>query len=356
MEITGFEILRKTGDAGAVQIFEARQLSLDRLVTLRVLEPCFSSNPGEVKDFVHQARNVAHFKHPNIVEVYDIGENNGTFFVASEHVVGKTLREIIQADGPMPFRRAVKVAEQTAEALQAAWEKAGLVHKAISPDTILISEEGWIKIAGFGQTLPTDARTIEAFIKSGLLPSEATRFMSPEQALESPDLDHRTDIYSTGCTLYFLLTGTEPFKEHKDIAALKRHLSDKLPHPREVVRSIPASMGLLLAKMMMKNKQDRYSDWSMVISDIKKCGLGKLVTIQPGWEDLSTISPISAPEAFKKATQVFRKPKDILPVPAWIRIPVWVLLIMWWTVIAACLFREEIKDKFGVDPVKELKR
>ena len=108
--------------------------------------------------------------------------------------------------------------------------------------------------------------------------------------------------------------------------------------------------------MMMKNKVDRYSDWKMVISDLKKCGLGKLVTIQPGWEELSSISPISTPQAFKKATEAFKRPKNTLAVPPWIRIPVWVLLILWWIVIAACLFREEIKDKFGLDPVEELNR
>src|SRR5210317_2119698 len=115
MEITGFEILRKTGDIGAVQLFEARQLSLDRLVTLKVLEPKFSSNVGEVKDFVHQAREVSHFKHPNVIEIYDIGEADGVFYIATEHVVGKSLRAIVQEDGPMPFKRAVKVAEQACE-------------------------------------------------------------------------------------------------------------------------------------------------------------------------------------------------------------------------------------------------
>ena len=250
MEITGFEILRQTGSIGAIQLFEAKQISLDRVVTLRVLSPKFSSNVGEVKDFVHQARAVAHFKHPNVVEIYDIGEENGVFYVAVEHLVGKTLREIVDADGPMPFRRAIKVALQASEALQVAWNKGQLTHKAISPDNIIITEEGWVKISGFGQALPTDTRTLEAFIKAGLLNGN-THFMTPEQAHDETNLGERTDIYSMGATIYYLLTGKEPFHKYKGIDALKRHISDKLPHPRDILRSIPASMALLLAKMMI---------------------------------------------------------------------------------------------------------
>ncbi len=361
MEITGFEILRKIGDVGAVQVFEARQLSLDRVVTLKVLEPKFSSNIGEVKDFVHQAREVAHFKHPNVVEIFDIGEENGIFYIATEHVVGKTLRELVNEDGPMPFRRAVKVAEQACEALQVAWEKAKLVHKAISPDTILISEEGWVKISGFGQALPNDTRTLEAFIKAGLLGGD-THFMTPEQAKEKPDLDTRTDMYSMGATIYYILTGREPFHERTGIDAMKRHISEKIPHPREIVKSIPATMGLVLAKMMMKRPSDRYSNWDEMRSDLKKASHGKLVSIKPGWEELSTISSITAPAALQKAmksgtaTGKSKPMKSTLSVPPWIRIPVWVLLIMWWIIVAACLFREEIKDALGVDPVEEMNR
>ena len=358
MQITGYEILRKMGEAGTVQLFEARQLSLDRLVTLKVLEPKFSSNIGEVKDFVHQARLVANFKHPNVIEIYDIGETGGIFYIATEHVVGRTLREIVEQEGPMPFRRAMKVAEQACEALQMAWEKAHLVHKAISPDTILISEEGWVKIAGFGQALPADIRTLEAFIKAGLLDGN-THFMTPEQASEADSLDTRTDMYSMGATIYYLLTGKEPFRERSGIDALKRHISEKLDHPRDIVKSIPASMGLVLAKMMMKSPANRHSNWHDLLDDLKKASHGKLVTIQPGWEDLSTISPIKAAPALQKAinaTKAISRPSDIIPVPSWIRIPAWALLIMWWILVAACLFREEIKSALGVDPVEEISR
>ncbi len=357
MEITGFEILRKTGDIGAIQVFEAKQLSLDRIVTLKVLEPKFSSNIGEVKDFVHQAREVANFKHPNVVEVFDIGEVDGVFYIAVEHVVGKTLRELVEADGPMPFSRAIKVAEQTCEALSAAWDKGQHVHKAISPDTVLISEEGWVKISGFGQALPSDTRTLEAFIKSGLLDGN-THFMTPEQALEKTDLDTRTDMYSMGATIYYLLTGKEPFHKYKGIEALKHHISGRLPHPRELVKSIPAPMGLFLANMMMKLPSNRYPRWETVLADLDKAAHGKLVTIKPGWEELSTISSIKSPAALSKAMSkgTTKTPSGIIPVPSWIRIPVWSLLIMWWILVAACLFREEIKDALGVDPVGEMSK
>jgi len=356
MEIKGFEILRKTGKIGTIQLFEARQLSLDRIVTLKVLEPKFSSSIGEVKDFVHQAREVAHFKHPNVVEVYDIGEQNGIFYISLEHVVGKTLRELVQAEGPTPFRRTVKIAEQVSEALKVAWEKAGLVHKAISPDTILISEEGWVKVSGFGQAIPSDMRTLETFLKAGLLDGN-THFMTPEQALEETKLDARTDMYSMGATIYYMLTGREPFHDYKGIDALKRHISDRLPHPREIVSTIPAPMGLFLANMMMKNAHDRYPDWDAVLHDLGKASHGKLVTIVPGWEERSSISPISTPAALRKATTVSAKAKSSRPsVPSWIRVPAWTLLAMWWILVAACLLREEIKDALGVDPVEELSR
>jgi serine/threonine protein kinase len=355
MEITGFEILRKIDGSGAVQIFEAKQLSLDRIVTLKVLEPKFSSNLGEVKDFVSQAREVAHFKHPNVVEIYDIGEENGIFYIAVEHVVGKTLREMVDEHGAMPFARVVKIALQVSRVLQAAAEKAKLVHKAISPDTILISEDGWVKISGFGQALPSDTRTLEAFIKAGLLDGN-THFMTPEQAKEETHLDARTDMYSMGATIYYLLTGKEPFHEYKGVDALKRHISEHLVHPRELKKTIPASMCLFLAKMMMKAPHDRYANWGAVLSDLDKASHGKLVTIQPGWEELSTISPIKSPAALKPDTKELKKQKRATAVPSWIRIPVWTLLIMWWILVAACLLRDEIKDVLDFDPVEEMSR
>ena len=355
MEITGFEILRETGKSGAIQLFEAKQLSLDRIVTLKVLEPKFSSNVGEVKDFVHQARAVANFKHPNVVEIYDIGEENGIFYVAVEHIVGKTIRELVDASGPMPFRRAIKVAQQVSEALHVARQKAQLIHKTVSPDNILITDEGWVKISGFGQALPTDTRTLEAFIKAGLL-SGNTHFMSPEQAHDEVNLTVHTDIYSMGATIYYMLTGEEPFHKYKGIDALKRHISDKLPHPRDVVRTIPASMALVLIKMMMRAPGDRYANWESALEDMNKVAHGKLVKVEPGWEERSTISGIAKPKGMASDTKVDALPSDIIPVPSWIRIPVWTLLIMWWILLAACLFREEITGMMGVDAIGEMTR
>lgn len=350
MQITGFEILRKVQEIGAIEFYEARQISLNRLVTLKVLQPKFSSNTGEIKDFVQQARSVAHFKHPNVLEVYDIGEDNGVFYVAIEHMTGRTLREIVKADGPMPCQRAIKVAEQAAAALKSAWEKAHLAHKSISPDSISISDEGWVKISGFGQPLPKDTRTLDAYLAAGIITCNP-HYMSPEQAAESDRLDARTDIYSLGATVYFIMTGKEPFDSQSGTGALKQHISGRLPHPREVSRNISPSAGLLLAQMMMKEPGNRYPDWDAAISDMKKCAHGKIVTVTPGWEALSTIAPLSSTRAMQAAAA---KTAAILggpppAVPFWIRIPVWTVLLMWWILLFICLFRDGLKDMMGVD-------
>ena len=180
--------------------------------------------------------------------------------------------------------------------------------------------------------------------------------MSPEQAHDEANLTVHTDIYSMGATIYYMLTGEEPFHKYKGIDALKRHISDKLPHPRDVVRTIPASMALVLIKMMMRAPGDRYANWESALEDMNKVAHGKLVKVEPGWEERSTISGIAKPKGMASDTKVDALPSDIIPVPSWIRIPVWTLLIMWWILLAACLFREEITGMIGVDAIGEMTR
>lgn len=342
MNITGFEIIEKVGEIGAMAIYKARQGTLDRIVTLKVLESKLS-NVGEVKDFVHEGQSAAAFKHPSVAEVYAIGEEEGVFYLAMEYIKGRTLREIVNQEGLFPAKRAMKVAEQVAEALKAAWLTAKLVHRDLCSDNIMITDDGWVKVTGFGQVRPVDFVTLEAFIRAGLI-SPTLNFMSPEQAEQKKDIDTRADMYSLGAVLYHLVTGQIPFKDSPPIVAMKQHLHDRLPHPRDINRTLPPIVAQLIIKLMMKLPENRYKNWDEVLADIKKVSSGRIIAVPPGWEERSTIMGIQRHTTKAQSIKPVEPPRPKLPL--WLVIPVWVFIALSWLFFVCCLFRPQIEKTF----------
>jgi len=341
LKLAGYEIVKKVGEQGAVTLYHARQTTLNRMVLLRVMEPKLS-NVGEIRDFVLSAKEVSHFKHANVCETFDIGEQNGIFFHASELLEGKTIRKIVESEGPMPPKRVIKIAKQVVDALNTGWFKHRMMHKDISPDNIFITTDGFLKVTGFGDMRPTDLTTLNAFVRSGLL-TGSLNFVSPEQAAESTTITFRTDIYSLGATLYFMLTGQVPFGDSPPIEAMKRHLSDRLPHPRELNKKIPPSLAQIVIRMMMKNPSDRYDDWDDVLKDLEKSNSGGMIPGKPGWQEMSTILPLKVSD--EKVGTTDRK-----AVPAWIRVPFWTVLILWWILTFYALFQPKIDRILKIGP------
>lgn len=337
MNITGFEIIEKIGTVGAITVFKAKQLSLNRTVTLKVVEPKLS-NIGEIKDFVHEARTVANFKHHNVIEVYDIGEKDDMFYVAYEYVNGETLRQIVDRDGAMPAKRALKICLAVADALQHAWSKAKIIHRDISPDNILINDSGQVKVAGLGQVKPTDPVIRDAYIQSGVMVGDL-HFMAPEQARGETDPDVRTDIYSLGALLYYMLTTKAPFVAFAPIDALKKHLNERLPNPRDLYSTIPLPACQLVIKMMMKQRVDRFENWEVTSQEIQKAIDGKVLSLKPGSERDSTVMPVPQPTGPQLRKYV--PPPDF---PVVVKRLIWLVMLLWWASIVVCLLKPQIKQ------------
>lgn len=338
LKIKGYNIYGKVAEQGAVHIYKALQESLNRLVTLKVLQSKLS-NVGEIRDFVQEARSAATFKHPHVLEVYDVGEEEGTFYVSQEYVEGHTVRELMGLEGPIPARRALKIAHYVADALNAAWMKDRILHRDISPDNIIVTSDGFVKLAGLGQVRPTNISTLDIYIQAGII-SDSLNYASPEQALETKNPDLRSDMYSLGATFYHMVTGEIPFKAATPIESLQMRLKERLRHPREINKQIPPSTAVVIAKLMMIEPSNRYSNWEAVISDITKASKGQIVTIKQGWEQLSSIKPLSG--EFPQKFSGHRK-----NVPAWIRGPMTTLVILWLLFVIYALFQKEITNIFG---------
>lgn len=340
MNIPGCKLLEKVGEGATGIVWKAHQISLDRIVAVKVLRPRFAVNPDEVKDFIHEARSAAKLKHPNIIQVYDVAEERGTYYFIMEFVAGPTLAQLIKQRGRIPQKEALKVALHTAQALENAWIKARIIHRDIKPDNIMFDDDGSVKLADLGLAKMADPAKLSAQIEAGAL--EGTpNYMSPEQASSARSLDYRTDMYSLGATLYHLVTGNVPFGEHGPMDALNRHINGFLPNPRDIDPSVHLCVVNLITRLMMKNPNDRYKDWDEAIKAIKKAASGRLLLVtKPRANAVSTIEPQKT-----ASTSDEKSVEAATPVPPWIRTAVWTLLWAWWIFLAHSLLSPQRADR-----------
>ena len=262
----GYEILARLGQGGMGAVFKARHISLGRIVALKVLNPEASRDPSFVQRFQREAHLASQLQHPNIVEVYDVGSQNGRHFMAMEYVDGKSLEERV-AGGPIPEELALTIARGVAEALAAA-HAAGIIHRDIKPANILMTREGQPKLADLGLAKSTDADGV-ALTQTGAVVGTPL-YMSPEQCQASKEMDHRTDIYSLGATLYHMVCGRPPFTGSSTVALIHKHVYDPLPDPRQTVPNLSAGLAGLLSRMMAKAPEDRYGSCEEVIQAIER--------------------------------------------------------------------------------------
>ena len=207
---------------GMADVYEARDLLLDRLVALKVLFPELSTNPTFVERFRREAQSAAALSHPNIVSVYDWGPANSTYFIAMELVTGSTLADVIRESGVVAPGRAAVIGADVALALAFA-HRHGVVHRDIKPSNVLLTEDGMVKVADFG--IARAVTNDEDLTQTGAVLGTAT-YISPEQA-RGEDLDGRSDVYSLGIVMYEMLTGTAPFLAETPIAVAYKHVTER---------------------------------------------------------------------------------------------------------------------------------
>jgi serine/threonine-protein kinase len=292
--IPGYEFLEKIGKGAMGNVYKARQLSMDRIVAIKVLPKAYSTNEQYIKRFLREARAAAKLNHRNIVLGLDVGESRGLYYYAMEFVDGKTVSRMIKESGPLPEKKALEVALQVARALEHAHQN-NFIHRDIKPDNIMLTSEGTAKLCDLGLAKQTDADSSLTMAGTSL---GTPYYISPEQAKGARDVDIRTDIYALGGTLFRMATGRLPFEGKNAAAIMARHITDKPAVPSSVKPGLSKSLDRLVLKMLEKNPAKRHQTPKQVIDDIEAVLEGRPVAAKR--RAVPVAKPVSAPAAPKQ--------------------------------------------------------
>jgi beta-lactam-binding protein with PASTA domain/predicted Ser/Thr protein kinase len=291
-----YEVHRKLARGGMSDVYLARDRVLDRPVALKVLFPEYAKDATFVARFRREAQAAARLNHPNIVGVYDWGEETGTYFIAMEYIEGRTLSEIVRAEGPMHPRRAAEIAADTAAALGFA-HRNGVIHRDVKPGNVMVETSGLVKVADFGIAQAVGGPEQTQLTRVGSVMGTATYF-SPEQA-QGRQVDPRSDIYSLGCVMFEILTGQPPFAGETPVAIAYKHVQEAPPHPSELVQ-VPPGLDAIVMKCLAKSPDGRYSTSEELRTDLRRFLEGHPVAAMAG-AGAATGSSTAATAAFAGA-------------------------------------------------------
>ena len=256
-----YEVLEKIGTGGMSDVYKAKDQKLNRLVAVKVLKQEFSENRNFVSKFRVEAQAAAGLMHPNIVNVYDVGEEGGIHYIVMELVEGITLKKYIEKKVRLTTKEAISIAIQVAMGIEAAHNN-HIIHRDIKPQNIMISKEGKVKVTDFGIAKAASSNTITSNVMGSV------HYTSPEQA-RGGFSDEKSDIYSTGITLFEMLTGRVPFNGDTTVAIAIKHIQSPMPTPRDFVPEIPISVENIVMKCTQKSPDKRYQSMGEMIKDLK---------------------------------------------------------------------------------------
>jgi serine/threonine-protein kinase len=271
-QIPGYQIKSKLGSGAMATVFKARQMSLDRIVAIKVLPRKLSENPEYVERFYKEGKAAAKLNHTNIVQAYDVGEAGGWHYFVMEYVEGHSLYDELARGKIFSESEALDLIIQTARALEHA-HKHGLVHRDVKPKNIMITKDGIAKLADMGLARATE--DVEAAQAEAGKAYGTPYYISPEQIRGEVDIDFRADIYSLGATLYHLVTGRVPFEAPKPAAVMHKHLKEPLVPPDHINSQLSAGLGEIVETMMAKNRDNRYSSTSDLLADLESVRKGQ---------------------------------------------------------------------------------
>ena len=257
-----YEILEKIGTGGMSDVYKAKCHKLNRFVAVKVLKQEFSENENFVSKFTTEAQAAAGMMHPNIVNVYDVGEESGTQYIVMELVEGITLKQYIEKKARLSVKEAISIAIQVSMGIEAA-HKNRIIHRDIKPQNIMISKDGKVKVTDFGIAKAVTSNTITSNVMGSV------HYTSPEQARGGYS-DEKSDIYSLGITMFEMLTGRVPFNGETTVAIAIKHIQEPMPSPREYISEIPISVEQIVFKCTQKSPDRRYQSMPEVIDDLKK--------------------------------------------------------------------------------------
>ena len=257
-----YEILGKVGAGGMSDVYKAKDLTLGRFVAIKVLKAEFSEDINFVTKFRSEAQAATGLEHPNIVNIYDVGSENGLHYIVMEYVEGITLKTYIEKKGQLSFKEAVSIAIQVGRGIEAAHNK-NIVHRDIKPQNIMISTEGKVKVTDFGIARAATSNTISSDVMGSV------HYSSPEQA-RNGFVDGKSDIYSLGIVMYEMVTGRVPFDGDTTVAVAIQHLQEEMVPPSVYAPNLPISMEKIILKCTQKNPDRRYSSMTALLADLRK--------------------------------------------------------------------------------------
>ena len=256
-----YEILGKIGTGGMADVYKAKDHKLNRFVAVKVLKPEFREDTTFIKKFRSEAQAAAVLTHPNIVNVFDVGDDNGVYYIVMELIEGITLKEYISKKGKLSVKEATSIAIQVSMGLEAAHSH-GIVHRDVKPQNIISSRAGKVKVTDFGIARAASSNTISSNVMGSV------HYSSPEQ-VRGGYSDEKSDIYSLGITLYEMVTGKVPFDGDTTVAIAIKHLQEEMVPPSAYTPELPHSLEQIILKCTQKSVDRRYQNMEDVIADLK---------------------------------------------------------------------------------------
>jgi len=270
-----YEIIERIGGGGMAIVFRARDGFLNRRVAVKVLRPQFADDEDFVRRFRHEAQAAASLSHPNIVSIYDVGEEDGTYYIVMEYVDGETLKDRIRAAAPLDAEEVVAVALQIGQALSHAHQNR-VVHRDIKPHNIMLSKDGRVKVTDFGIARAASTNTLTS---TGSIVG-SVHYFSPEQA-RGGLIDEKSDIYSLGVVLYEMLTGRVPFEGESPISVALKHVQDQVVPPGEINPAVPEGLSRVVMRALRKAQSERYQTVDELLRDLQRAAKGEAIPEVP---------------------------------------------------------------------------
>jgi len=268
-----YEVGRLLGAGGMAEVYEGHDRLLARRVAIKILLSQYAHDPAFLARFRREAQSAASLSHPNIVSVFDTGSEGDTWFIVMEYVDGRTLKDIIRAEGALYWARAAEVAADVAGALAVAHAR-GIVHRDVKPGNVMLTTEGKVKVMDFGIARAT---AVPSITQTSAVVGTA-QYIAPEQA-QGLEVDGRTDVYALGCCLYEMVTGQVPFSGPTPVAIAYRHVREEPTPPRALNPDVPPPLERVCLKAMAKRPEDRYQTAAEMQRDLERVRVGEPVTV-----------------------------------------------------------------------------
>ncbi len=303
----GYRILKELGQGAMGAVYLANQMSLDRQVALKVIQPRWAKDPAFLARFTREAYAAAQLVHHNVVQIYDLGNQKEMHFFSMEFVDGESLSDTVRREGRLDVDLAVSYVLQAARGLKFAHDQ-GMIHRDVKPDNLLLNNQGVVKVADLGlvktkgavesSTAGQSSEALAAARADVTLAQVAMgtpAYMAPEQSEDAANVDHRADIYSLGCTLFVLLTGRPPFSGTTAMEVITKHKMEPMVRPDAVVDRVPSELSEITLKMVAKNPDERYRDLNEVIAALESfLGVATSGSFSPREEHVEVLEKCSA--------------------------------------------------------------